>query len=179
MLKNSQKLFKLYEKKIDKASKRVRSTFTQHNMLNAYTNLCDFMDQSRSYTKEAGAIRMPLYQNLCDPCFLLIAYSSLKGKKASGIDYVPVENVTLASILSLSLELRSKKFAPSYTKRVFVPKANGKMRPLGISSSKDKIVQKALLIVLEPLFDNVFLDFSHGFRSKRSCHTALKQMYFK
>ena len=178
-LKDSLKLFKLYEKKIDKASKRVREAFTRNNLLNAYLDLYCLIDKSESYTKKVGALRLPLYQNLCNPCVLLIAYSALKGKKASGIDDVPVENVTLASILSLSLELCSKKYSPSYTKRVFIPKANGKMRPLGIPSSKDKIVQKALLIVLNPLFENLFLDSSHGFRVKRSCHSALRKMYYE
>jgi retron-type reverse transcriptase len=178
-LKNSFELFKLYEKRINKASKKVKETFTQTNILRAYLDLYSLTDLARSYTKGVGALKLPLYQNLCNPCVLLIAYSSLKGKKASGIDDIPVENVTLASILSLSLELRSKKYSPSYTKRVFIPKANGKMRPLGIPSSKDKIVQKALLIVLEPLFENVFLDSSHGFRSGRSCHSALKEIYLR
>jgi retron-type reverse transcriptase len=178
-LRDSLKLFKLYEKKIDKASKKVRVAFTRNNFLNAYLDLYCLIDQAESYTKKVSVLRLPLYQNLCNPCVLLIAYSALKGKKASGIDDVPVENVTLASILSLSLELRSKKYSPSYTKRVFIPKVNGKMRPLGISSSKDKIVQKALLIVLDPLFENVFLDSSHGFRVKRSCHSALKKMYYE
>jgi group II intron reverse transcriptase/maturase len=177
--KDSLKLFKLYEKRINKASKKVSKTFTQGNMLLAYLDLYRLIDQAGSYTKKVYPLKLPLYQNLCNPCVLLIAYSALKGKKASGIDDVSVENVTLAYILTLSLELRSKKYSPNYTKRVFIPKANGKMRPLGISSSKDKIVQKALLICLEPLFENVFLDSSHGFRPKRSCHSALKEIYFK
>lgn len=178
-LEDTLKLFKLYEKRINKTSKKVRATFTISNLLYAYLDLYRLIDQAKSYTKEVSALRLPLYQNLYNPCVLLIAYSGLKKKKASGIDEVPVENVTLASILSLSLDLRSKKYSPNYTKRVFIPKANGKMRPLGISSSRDKIVQKALLIVLEPLFENVFLDSSHGYRSKRSCHSALKTIYQK
>lgn len=52
------------------------------------------------------------------------------------------------------------------------------MRPLGITSSKDKIVQKALLIILISLFENVFLDSSHGFRPNRNCHSALKSIYY-
>jgi hypothetical protein len=145
-LKDALKLYKLYEKRIDKASKRVRETFTKCNMLQAYLDLYRLIDQAESYTKGVGALRLPLYQNLCNPCVLLIAYSTLKGKKASGIDDVPIENVTLASILSLSVDLRSKKYSPKYTKRVFIPKANGKMRPLGIPSSRDKIVQKHFLL---------------------------------
>jgi retron-type reverse transcriptase len=90
-------------------------------------------------------LKLPLYKALCNPCVLLIAYSTLKSKKASGVDDVPIENITLASIISLSKELENKKYSPNPTKRVFIPKANGKMRPLGIASSKDKIVQKSFI----------------------------------
>jgi len=173
------KLFKLYEKRIDKASNKVKKTFTLKNIINAFIELGSLIELANSYTEEAGACKLPLYQNLCNPCVLLIAYSGLQGKKASGSDDIPIKNVTLGSILLLSLELRNKKYSPVPTKRVFIPKANGKMRPLGIASSKDKIVQKALKIVLEPLFENVFLDSSHGFRPKRSCHSAMKEIYYK
>lgn len=173
------KLFKLYEKRIHKASKKVQTIFTATNMFYAYMNLYRLIELARNYNRRADAIKLPLYQNLTDPCVLLIAYSALKNKKASGVDDILVENVTLAAIISLSVELRSKKYSPSPTKRIFIPKANGKMRPLKIPSTKDKIVQKALLIFLEPLLENVFLDSSHGFRPKRSCHSALRDIYFK
>ena len=173
------KLFAIYEKKIIKASKHVQKAFTLSNITDAYFELSHLIKLAGSYNQSAGALKLPLYKILCNPCVLLIAYSSLKGKKASGIDNIPVENVTLASIIFLSKELRNKKYSPNPTKRVFISKANGKMRPLGIASSKDKIAQKALLIVLEPLFENVFLDSSHGFRPNRSCHSALKNIYYK
>jgi len=173
------KLFNLFKKRINKASKKVQRTFTLHNIIMAYYNLFSLIDFASSYTKSAGSLKLPVYQNICNPCTLLIAYSGLKGKKASGVDDIPIENVTLAAILSLSIELRSKNYFPNPTKRIFISKSNGKMRPLGIASSKDKIVQRALLIVLEPFFENVFLDSSHGFRKNRSCHTALKEIYYK
>lgn len=173
------KLFKLYEKRIGKASKKVQNTFTLKNITIGYIEFYRSIEIASNYTKGAGTLKLPLYQNLCNPCFLLIAYSSLKNKKAVGVGDIPVENVTLASLISLSLELQSKKFSPKPTKRIFIPKANGKMRPLGISSSRDKIVQQALKLVLEPLFENVFLDSSHGFRQNRSCHTALQTIYYR
>lgn len=172
-------LFNLYKKKINKASNKVKQTFTLKKIILAYYDLFTIIKLASSYKKEVGSLKLPLYQNLCNPCVLLIAYSGLKIKKVSGVDDVPVENVTLAAILSLSLELRLKKYSPNPSRRIFVPKANGKMRPLGIASSKDKIVQRALLIVLEPLFENIFINTSHGFRKKRSCHTALKEIYYK
>lgn len=173
------KLFNLFKKRINKASKKVQTTFTLTNITLAYYDLFSLIDFASSYIKEAGSLKLPVYQTISNPCVLLIAYSKLKNKKASGIDDIPIENVTLATIFSLSLELRFKKYSPNPTKRIFIPTANGKMRPLGIASSKDKIVQRALLILLEPLFEKVFLDSSHGFRKNRSCHTALKEIYYK
>ena len=177
--KSALKLFKLYEKRINKASKKVQQTFTLVNFTLAYFELNRLIAITESYKKSAGALKLPLYKVLCNPCILLIAYSTLKNKKASGVDDVPIENITLASLISLSKELQNKKYSPKPTKRVFISKANGKMRPLGIASSKDKIVQKALLIILTPLFENVFLDSSHGFRPNRSCHSALKTIYYE
>lgn len=172
-------LFKNYEKRILKASKKVCAIFTFNNIVKSYSNLRRLLELSSNYTKEAGCLKLPLYQNLSDPCFLLIAFSSLKNKKVGGIDDIPIGNVTLAAILSLSIEIKNKTYSPKPTKKIFIPKANGKMRPLGISSSRDKIIQQALQIILAPLFERVFLDSSHGFRTKRSCHSALKQMYLQ
>lgn len=165
---------------MDKASKKVQKTFTSKNITATYFELYSFIEIASNYTKKGiGALKLPLYQNFSNPCFLLIAYSSLKNKKATGVNDIPIENVTLASLISLGQELQSKKFFPKPTKRIFISKANGKMRPLGIASCRDKIVQQALKLILEPLFENVFFDSSHGFRQNRSCHTALKTIYNK
>jgi retron-type reverse transcriptase len=72
--------------------------------------------------------------------------------------------------------LSSQKFKPSPTKRVLIPKADGGKRPLGIASQVDKIVQAALLLQLEPVGENIFFETSMGFRPKRGCHNALKQI---
>jgi hypothetical protein len=179
--KASQKLAKaLYSKlskNISKGLKIVQKTFTLDNIIKAYSDYESLSEQTRNYTK--GRLKLPLYQNLCNPNFLLISYSSLKSKPSSGIDSIPIGNVTLASLISLSRDLKTKKYKPKPTKRIFIPKANGKTRPLGIASSRDKIVQQALKVVLVPPFERIFLDFSHGFRPKRSCHTALNTMYSK
>jgi hypothetical protein len=176
--KEAKKFLLNYTGRISKSSKKVKETFTLDNMAKAYYKLDKILleCQDLPYGK---CITFPIYNLLCDPCYLLIAYSSLKYRRAGGVDDVPVSNVTLSNIISISKRLSSHEYTPKPTKRVFIRKSNGKMRPLGISSTQDKIVQKAAFLILNPLFDPIFLDSSHGFRPKRGCHSAIKNIYHR
>jgi retron-type reverse transcriptase len=156
----------------------VKKTFTLDNMARAYCKFDKILLECQDLP-HGECITLPIYNLLCDPCYLLIAYSSLKNKRAGGVDDVPVGNVTLSNLISISRRLSSHEYTPKPTKRVFIRKSNGKMRPLGIASTQDKIVQQAIFLILNPIFDSIFLDSSHGFRPKRGCHSAIKSIYHR
>ena len=107
-------------------------------------------------------------------------HRELDGKKAVGIDEVTKEKYSEAldsNIEDLVLRLKNKAYKPLPTRRVFIPKQNGKLRPLGIVAYEDKIVQLALKKVLEAVYEPRFLNCMYGFRPKRGCHEAVKDVY--
>nr|QFP99063.1 cytochrome c oxidase subunit 1 [Rhizaria sp.] len=173
-------LLKIYTKKLGKASSKVKAVFTISNIAKAYYEL-DSMLNIIKFNNSAGIRnKIPLFKMLNDPCYLLIAFSFLKKNVGKGgVDDIPVTNVTLAGIITLAKKLESKSYKPKPTKRVFIPKGNGKMRPLGIASTEDKIVQQAFKIILDEIFEPKFSAFSHGFRPRKSCHSALEHIYYK
>lgn len=102
-----------------------------------------------------------------------------KRGKAAGIDDVRAENILDKEsgvenfLTGIQEELRSKAYRPNLVKRVFIPKADGGKRPLGIPTLKDRVVQMAVLLILEPIFEADFMDCSYGFRPGRGAQDAL------
>lgn len=111
---------------------------------------------------------------------LMQCHKELDGKKAVGIDKVTkaeYETNLEENIANLVVRLKNKAYKPLPSLRVFIPKSNGKMRPLGIASYEDKIVQLAVKKILEAIYEPRFLNCMCGFRPKRGCHTAIKEAY--
>jgi RNA-directed DNA polymerase len=106
-------------------------------------------------------------------------FRELKKGKASGIDGVTLQEYEQGLDNNLEdLVARMKRFSykPQPVRRVYIPKANGKKRPLGIPAVEDKIVQMGIVKILQAIFEVDFLDFSYGFRPNRNCHQALETL---
>jgi group II intron reverse transcriptase/maturase len=117
-----------------------------------------------------------LYKHLYNPDFFLKAYSKIyakEGNMTEGTDGKTIDGFNLNLIEKLIESLRNETYQPQPARRVYIPKKNGKKRPLGIPSFNDKLVQEVVRQILESIYEQRFLDTSHGFRPQRSCHTAL------
>lgn len=102
---------------------------------------------------------------------------SSKGAKTPGIDGIckyHIEGKLNGFLSEIREDLLSGKYEPSPARRIYIPKSNGKQRPLGIPTVRDRIVQRAMLMAMEPIWENDFHSLSYGFRPERSVHHAIR-----
>ena len=122
-----------------------------------------------------------VYRRIQDRELFLIAYGNLyanKGAMTAGVNpNDTVDGMSLDRIDDIIAKLKNSTYVWQPVKRIEIPKKNGKMRPLGIPTWSDKLLQEVIRMVLEAYYEPQFSNFSHGYRPNRGCHTALSHIY--
>ena len=120
-----------------------------------------------------------LFQKLYNVDLWLLAYQQIApipGNMTVGVDGKTIDKAGLKLITDLIADLKASRYKPCPARRVYIPKANGKLRPLGIPAFRDKLLMTVLKLILEAIYEPTFSRCSHGFRPERSCYTALEQL---
>lgn len=120
-----------------------------------------------------------LYRLLFNEQMYYVAYQRIyakEGNMTKGADNKTIDRMSISRIEKLISSLKDESYQPIPSRRVYIPKKNGKKRPLGIPAFNDKLLQEVVRMILEAIYEGSFDMNSHGFRPKRSCHTALRQI---
>lgn len=122
-----------------------------------------------------------LYRYLLREDIYYTAYKNLyanAGAATKGIDDDTADGFGVKYVSGIIESLKSLEYSPKPVRRTYIPKHNGKLRPLGIPSFQDKLIQEAIRKILEAIYEPIFSDNSHGFRPGRSCHTAFDRIKY-
>jgi len=133
----------------------------------------------RNSEKNKDEVFTRLYRYMLRPDLYYVAYRNLysnNGAATRGVNDDTADGFSEEKIARITRSLSDESYMPTPARRTYIKKSNGKMRPLGIPTFTDKLIQEVLRMILEAVYEPVFLDCSHGFRPNRSCHTALKSI---
>lgn len=133
----------------------------------------------RSQRDPDGIIDRNLYSLLYDESLIMLAYNKLKsnpGNMTPGINPTTLDGISSEWMFETIKSLKTEEFKFTPGRRIQIPKASGGERPLTIAPPRDKIIQECIRTILEAIFEPTFSDNSHGFRSGRGCHSALKHV---
>src|ERR1700752_4025165 len=135
-----------------------------------------------SFARHRGRRRLPLdelYRQLFNPQLYLLAYGRIysnKGAMTPGPDAETADGMTVGKIEPIIDALRHERYRFKPVRRRYIPKKDGKKRPLGLPSWSDKLVGEVVRLLLEAYYEPQFSDHSHGYRPGRGCHTALRDV---
>src|SRR5262245_8469230 len=133
--------------------------------------------------RERGSRGLPLervYRLLFNRELFLTAYGRIAknaGAMTPGATDETADGMSLAKIDAIVEALRLERYRWTPARRVYIPNATGKQRPLGLPTWSDKLVQEVVRLILDAYYEPQFSAHSHGFRPQRGCHTALKEVY--
>jgi len=135
----------------------------------------------RNKAKENKSLVFTELMHHATPELFMECYRTLNKRAAAGIDRQSWEDYGQGNLEDKLADLRNRMFSGRYralpSRRVYIPKANGKLRALGIAAIEDKIAQNVIRTILEQVYEPTFRGFSYGFRPKRSCHDALDALF--
>jgi retron-type reverse transcriptase len=172
------KLFCFYSCTLFKASKKMQKVFSEEKLYTAVLQYQFYLDGCRSFADYKNP--KFVHKLLVNSVFLLLAYVKLKSSLAFWPEKVLNENLTLNEISKLSIELKNESYICLPVRCVYISQSKVNQKQFfGLSSVKDKMIQQALKMLLEPLFDPRFYNASCGFRPGKNCHTCLRQIFLK
>ncbi len=125
-----------------------------------------------------------LFNLVCDPAFLVVAWDRVhknRGARSAGVDGVAPRSIIFGKevfLTELRDDLKARRFAPLPVREKLIPKKGGKFRGLGIPTARDRTVQAAMKLVLEPIFEADFKPCSYGFRPRRRAQDAIEEIFF-
>jgi len=147
------------------------------NNVNTATKLTFIAKRSKNIPQE----KITSLAYLLNEEYLKECFKELKRNKAPGIDGRTKESYNKEEVKQEIKEtvykMKTKKYKPIPVRRTMIQKLNGKLRPLGIPTVIDKVIQQGIKKILEAIYEPIFKDFSYGFRPKRNCHQAIKAVY--
>jgi RNA-directed DNA polymerase len=135
-------------------------------------------------TADPGRRFDDLYNLVYDPAFLVVAWGRVRGNKgarSAGVDGVKPRSIVFGAgklLDGIRDDLKSRRYQPMPVRERMIPKANGKLRRLGIPTAADRVVQASLKLVLEPIFEADFKPASYGFRPRRRAQDAIAEIHY-
>ncbi|MDV3142381.1 MAG: reverse transcriptase domain-containing protein, partial [Candidatus Phytoplasma australasiaticum] len=143
------------------------------------TKLSRTLNKIQYCSSNSYSLKRELQQGMNNFYNTLTAFNKIaanRGAGTPGIDNKTIDGINLERLKRYHREYVNNGYNPKPVKRIFIPKDNKKTRPLGIPTIKDRLMQKCLEQLLTPYFENIFSEWSFGFRTKKSCHDAIKRV---